>query len=106
MFFADGERFNFEISSVPLRREGRVIGVFGQFSELDDEPPPRSDPRLTPRQSEVFRHLAQGRSTGQIADELQLSKETVRNHVREILRATGASSRLEAVALSHRAHGK
>jgi PAS domain S-box-containing protein len=103
---ADGERFAVEISSVPLRREGRVIGVFGQFSELDDKPPPRSDPRLTPRQSEVFRHLAQGRSTGQIADELQLSKETVRNHVREILRATGASSRLEAVALSHRAHGK
>ena len=39
--------------------------------------------------------------TGQIADELQLSKETVRNHVRQLLRAMGVSSRLEAVALSH-----
>ena len=101
LFDGDGQRITVEISSVPLKREGRVIGVFGQFSELSAELPPPSDPRLTPRQTEVLRHLAQGRSTGQIADELQLSKETVRNHVRQLLRAMGVSSRLEAVALSH-----
>lgn len=101
LFNGDGQRITVEISSVPLKREGRVIGVFGQFSELSAELPPPSDPRLTPRQTEVLRHLAQGRSTGQIADELQLSKETVRNHVRQLLRAMGVSSRLEAVALSH-----
>ena len=101
LFDGDGQRITVEISSVPLKREGRVIGVFGQFSELSAELPPPSDPRLTPRQTEVLRQLAQGRSTGQIADELQLSKETVRNHVRQLLRAMGVSSRLEAVALSH-----
>ena len=101
LFNGDGQRITVEISSVPLKREGRVIGVFGQFSELSAELPPPSDPRLTPRQTEVLRHLAQGRSTGQIADELQLSKETVRNHVRQLLRAMGVSSRLEAVAVSH-----
>ena len=101
LFDGDGQRITVEISSVPLEREGRVIGVFGQFSELSAELPPPLDPRLTPRQTEVLRHLAQGRSTGQIADELQLSKETVRNHVRQLLRAMGVSSRLEAVALSH-----
>ena len=101
LFNGDGQRITVEISSVPLKREGRVIGVFGQFSELSAELPPPSDPRLTPRQTEVLRHLAQGRSTSQIADELQLSKETVRNHVRQLLRAMGVSSRLEAVALSH-----
>ena len=31
-----------EISSVPLKREGRVIGVFGQLSEVPGEPPPPS----------------------------------------------------------------
>lgn len=97
----DGQRMTVEISSVPLKREGRVIGVFGQLSEVPGEPPPPSDPRLTPRQTEVLRHLAQGRSTGQIAAELQLSKETVRNHVRQLLQALGVSSRLEAVAVSH-----
>jgi PAS domain S-box-containing protein len=101
LFDGDGQRITVEISSVPLKREGRVIGVFGQFSERPEELPPPSDPRLTPRQTEVLRHLVQGRSTGQIANELQLSKETVRNHVRQLLRAMGVSSRLEAVALSH-----
>ena len=103
VFFDDnGQRFTVEISSVPLRQEGLIIGVFGQFTEVPDEPASPPDPRLTPRQAEVLRHLARGRSTGQIADELKLSKETVRNHVRELLRAMGVSSRLEAVALSHR----
>jgi PAS domain S-box-containing protein len=100
-FDGDGRRVTVEISSVPLRRQGRVIGVFGQFSETADEPPPLPDPRLTPRQAEVLQLLAQGRSTGQIADELKVSKNTVRNHIRELLRAMGVSSRLEAVALSH-----
>ena len=56
--------------------------------------------RLTPRQAEVLRLLERGRSTTQIAEELGLSRETVRNHVRHLLRAVGASSRLEAVAIA------
>jgi PAS domain S-box-containing protein len=95
-----GKRVTVEISSVPLKRQGHVIGVFGQFSEVPDELAPAPDPRLTPRQAEVLRLLAQGRSTTQIADELKVSKNTVRNHIREVLRAMGVSSRLEAVALA------
>jgi DNA-binding NarL/FixJ family response regulator len=41
-------------------------------------------------------------STKQIADELHLSRETVRNHVRHLLHALGAKSRLEAVAVARR----
>ena len=55
---------------------------------------------LTPRQAEVLALLERGRSTGQIADELHLSIETVRNHIRRMLRAVGASSRIEAVAIA------
>jgi DNA-binding NarL/FixJ family response regulator len=36
----------------------------------------------------------------QIAEELHLSRETVRNHIRHMLHAVGASSRLEAVAVA------
>lgn len=97
-----GERNQVEISSVPLKQGGRIIGVFGQISDVPDDPPPPPDPRLTPRQTEVLRMLERGRSTQQIADDFNLSKETVRNHVREVLRGLGASSRLEAVALSRR----
>jgi DNA-binding NarL/FixJ family response regulator len=45
------------------------------------------------------RLLEHGRSTEQIAEELHLSVETVRNHIRAILRALGVHSRLEAVSV-------
>jgi two-component system, NarL family, nitrate/nitrite response regulator NarL len=57
--------------------------------------------RLTPRQNEVLQLLGQGASTEDIASMLHLSKETVRNHVRNILRELRAHSRLEAVARAH-----
>jgi PAS domain S-box-containing protein len=90
-----------EVSSVPLRRGGHVIGVFGLL--VPDTPEPRQPhPHLTPRQAEVLQLLELGHSTRQIADELHLSVETVRNHVRGILRALGVHSRLEAVAAARR----
>lgn len=96
----DGSHIAVEISSVPLRRGEHVVGVFGQVSDVLEEPRPHPDLHLTPRQAEVLRLLERGRSTAQIAEELQLSRETVRNHVRHLLHAIGASSRLEAVALA------
>jgi PAS domain S-box-containing protein len=97
---ADGERVSIEVSAVPLQSGGRVIGVFGQVLDVEeDDPPPPPHPHLTPRQSEVLRLLEQGRSTEQMARELHLSTETVRNHIRHILRALNVHSRLEAVAM-------
>jgi PAS domain S-box-containing protein len=99
---ADGERVSVEISSVCLYSGHRVIGVFGQLTAVDEEPHRPPHPHLTPRQTEVLRLLEHGRSTDQIAGELHLSVETVRNHVRAILRALGVHSRLEAVAVARR----
>jgi DNA-binding NarL/FixJ family response regulator len=59
---------------------------------------------LTPRQTEVLRLLEHGRSTEQIATELCLSVETVRNHVRNLMQALGVHSRLEAVAVARHDH--
>jgi DNA-binding NarL/FixJ family response regulator len=81
----------------------RVVGVFGLLTgtvEEESGPPPA---HLTPRQAEVLRLLEQGRSTKQIAQELHLSTETVRNHVRHLLRALGVNTRLEAVAIARHA---
>ena len=97
-----GARIAVEISSVPLRQGEHVVGVFGQVSDVLEEPQPHPELHLTPRQAEVLQLLERGRSTAQIAEELHLSRETVRNHVRLLLRALGASSRLEAVAVARR----
>jgi PAS domain S-box-containing protein len=100
----DGGRIAVEISSVPLYDGERVVGVFGQISDIDEDVPRVMHPQLTPRQTEVLRHLELGRSTHQISVELHLSTETVRNHIRHILRALGVHSRLEAVAVARREH--
>jgi PAS domain S-box-containing protein len=102
---AQGERLSVEVSAVPLQSGDRVIGVFGQALDIEeDDPPPPPHPHLTPRQAEVLRLLEQGRSTEQIATELHLSIETVRNHIRHILQALNVHSRLEAVAVGRRMH--
>jgi PAS domain S-box-containing protein len=101
---AGGERITVEISAVPLTRDHHVIGVFGQVVDIEEELPPPSHPHLTPRQIEVVRLLEHGRTTMQIADELHLSPETVRNHIRRLMRALGAHSRLEAVFLARSEH--
>jgi PAS domain S-box-containing protein len=95
-----GARVTVEVSSVPLRRGEHVVGVFGQVTDVVEDPRPHRDLHLTPRQAEVLHLLERGRSTTQIAEELHLSRETVRNHVRHLLHAMGASSRLEAVAVA------
>jgi PAS domain S-box-containing protein len=93
-----GTRVAVELSAVPLKNGERVVGVFGLIEEHPDDTTTTPHPHLTPRQAEVLRLLEQGRSTKQIAAELHLSTETVRNHVRNLFRALGVNSRLEAVA--------
>jgi PAS domain S-box-containing protein len=95
----DGQKLRVEVSSVPLKDGDRVIGVFG----LTSRPPTRPrivHPHLTPRQSEVLGLLAHGVSTAEMASELHLSRETVRNHVRGVLAGLGVHSRVEAVAVA------
>lgn len=110
----NGDRMTVDVSSVPLLRGGRVVGVFGQVTNeraapplppdppLTPDPALTPDPHLTPRQYEVLQMLEYGRSTRQIAQELHLSRETVRNHIRNVLQALGVHSRLEAVTLARR----
>jgi DNA-binding NarL/FixJ family response regulator len=52
---------------------------------------------LTPRQNEVLALLLQGLPNKLIARELNLSVETVKDHVAAVLRALGVSSRTQAV---------
>jgi PAS domain S-box-containing protein len=98
----DGKRLVLDVSAVPLTDGERVVGVFGLLSGHPEDEPSTPPAHLTPRQAEILRLLEQGRSTKQIAQELHLSPETVKNHVRHLLRALGVNSRLEAVAAVRR----
>jgi two-component system nitrate/nitrite response regulator NarL len=57
--------------------------------------------RLTPREWEVLDLLCAGRTVDQIADELVLARDTVRTHVKRLLRKLGAHSQAEAISIAN-----
>jgi DNA-binding CsgD family transcriptional regulator len=100
----DGGRVSLHVSCVALHRGTHVVGSLAVFWGQSHEPPRHPVVnRLTPRQGEVLRYLQQGLSTRDMANVMQLSRETVRNHVRALLHVLGVRSRLEAVLLAQRA---
>jgi DNA-binding NarL/FixJ family response regulator len=62
----------------------------------------RDRTNLTPRELEVLRLLAEGTGTREMATHLDVSPNTIRNHVRAVLGKLGAGSRLEAVTIARR----
>lgn len=58
--------------------------------------------RLTPREQQVLRALAAGRSASEIAAAERLGLATVRSHVQSVLRKLEVSSQLAAVAIGRR----
>lgn len=56
--------------------------------------------QLTIREQDVLRCLMDGKTNRQIAEELDVSLSTVKQHVSSILAKLGASSRTEAVAIA------
>lgn len=56
--------------------------------------------RVTPRELEILALLARGATTSEVAEQLTISVNTVRNHIHSVLRRLGAHSRLEAVHIA------
>jgi len=57
---------------------------------------------LTPREREVLDHLAAGAERRDVAEQLYLSANTVRTHLRNLMAKLGVHSTLEAVAMTRR----
>ena len=55
---------------------------------------------LTPREIEILNYIAQGYLNKQIAIELGISEQTIKNHVTSILRKLNANARTEAVVVA------
>jgi DNA-binding NarL/FixJ family response regulator len=58
--------------------------------------------RLTPRESEILRALADGQTSNQVARTLGISALTVQSHVKNILAKLGVHSKIEAVTIAWR----
>jgi DNA-binding NarL/FixJ family response regulator len=59
-------------------------------------------PELTGREIEILSLVGEGKTSKEIAEELYISENTVRNHVRNILDKLGMKSRFEAVNWAYR----
>ena len=55
---------------------------------------------LTPREREILDYIARGYLNKQIAAELDISEQTIKNHVTSILRKLNANARTEAVVVA------
>jgi DNA-binding NarL/FixJ family response regulator len=80
-----------------------LLRLAGRRREQDREAQ-RAIERLTPREHEVLRLLAQGMSDKEIAERLYVGSGTVRTHVVRIFGKLGVHSRLQALVFAAR-HG-
>ncbi len=90
---------------IPPGMAATLLSEFTRLSKVPVAPeggtPP---PQLTDREVEVLRLVARGLANREIADQLVISENTVKNHVRNILEKLHLHSRVEAAVFAHRQH--
>ena len=80
--------------------------VPGAGPPMDPAPQPGTQPErdllsvLTPRETEVLKRITAGQSTRKMACEMNVTTETLRTYVKNVLGKLGAHTRLEAAALA------
>jgi DNA-binding CsgD family transcriptional regulator/tetratricopeptide (TPR) repeat protein len=80
----------------------RRIGMRALLERLQPELGPVAVPAgLSPREVEILRLVARGLSNRDVGRALSISEHTAANHIRSILRKTGAANRTEAAAYAH-----
>jgi DNA-binding CsgD family transcriptional regulator len=101
--FRDGDRATARARLRAAERVARDLGAAALLQEIERRSAatqPVLD--LTPRESEVLRLVAAGRSNRQIGDALFISAKTAGVHVSNILMKLGVTSRTEAAVVAHR----
>jgi DNA-binding NarL/FixJ family response regulator len=82
----------------------KLLTEFAALARRDEDEQPQQvpAPRLTDREIQVLRLVARGMNNRDIAKELFISENTVKNHVRNILEKLQIHSRMEAVMVAVR----
>jgi DNA-binding NarL/FixJ family response regulator len=84
---------------------GKLLTEFatlGRHDQEEERPQQVPAPKLTDREMEVLKLVARGMNNRDIAKELFISENTVKNHVRNILEKLQIHSRMEAVMIAVR----
>src|SRR5215470_13978692 len=83
---------------------GKLLTEFAALARRENTEPPQQvpAPKLTDREMQVLKLVARGLNNRDIAKELFISDNTVKNHVRNILEKLQIHSRMEAVMVAVR----
>ena len=92
----DGTIFHIEMHMHLIRdKAGEPLAIVAFVTPL-----PGHGVLLTPRQTEILEHIADGRTNDEIADRLVVSRRTVERHVAAVLDRLGVENRAAAAAVA------
>ncbi len=101
---SDGRRIEVSFSATANVLHGLHLSMLVPVDGREHEEPPaggeRSESPISPRELEVLRTLALGYTSAEAGDQLGISSETVRNHVRNARERLGARTKAHAIALA------
>ncbi|CAH0447255.1 hypothetical protein LMG10661_03321 [Ralstonia syzygii subsp. syzygii] len=99
---AAGELPSGQLQPLTLEQTYAMLGRILEARRHGVEPRPDTSARLsalTPRQRDILREAAHGKSNVEIAQTLHISVETVKSHVRQILMRLEARNRTELATI-------
>lgn len=77
-----------------------LVAKLMQSRSQPTTPPPPGWEELTPREREILRAIAQGKSNREIAQSLHIAEKTVKNHITRILNRLNLRDRTQAALLA------
>jgi DNA-binding NarL/FixJ family response regulator len=86
-------------AAISRHMAGKILKEFARLAELEAKKTPG---QLTPREKEVLQKLSEGLSNKEIGLSLCISENTVKVHVKNILRKLHLQNRTEAAAYARR----